>query len=218
MAAPHTLYLHGFASGPFTAKGRALGARLTGRVASYGIPDLEQGDFTGLTMDLIIARALAAIAALPDDGRGVVLIGSSLGGYTAALIASRHALARLSGCLLIAPAFGFPTYWRERLGADDIAAWRRSGTRLFQHYGSDRELPLGLGFLESCERLPAVPGAPACRMVIVHGRQDQTVDHQVSLDFARDHALVELHLITGDHRLTEPRHEELIAWCAGDLL
>jgi pimeloyl-ACP methyl ester carboxylesterase len=214
----HILYLHGFASSVRTAKGLALGARLAADAASYGIPDLEGGDFRALTMDGILARAAAAIDALPEDGRAVLLIGSSLGGYTAARLAALGATRPLAGALLIAPAFRFPSSWAARLGEAAIAQWRRDGERAFFHHAHERELPLGYGFLESCRDLPDLPAQARCPVAIVHGLEDASVDWQGSAAYAGGRARVELHLVAGDHRLGEARHEELMAWCARDLL
>ena len=155
----HALYLHGFGSGPATAKGTAIGRRLAGAVSSYAIPDLEGGDFRALTMDGIFARALAAIAALPDDGAGVLLIGSSLGGYTAALLAAQGRIPRVAGLLLIAPAFGFIERWTEILGDDGVAAWRAAGERLFYHHAAERELPLPRQLPGAAAAAPAARGA-----------------------------------------------------------
>ena len=212
--APHVRYLHGFASGPQSEKGALLGRRLAADCASYAVCDLEGGDFAGLTMERMRERA---IACCPRDGR-IVLLGSSLGGWLAAWLAAGRDLANLAGILLISPAFGFTTRWAERLGESGVAAWRRDGSRPFFHHGEQRELPLGLGFLQSCERLPETPGDPGVPCVIVHGRGDETVDHRRSLAFAAAHPAVELHLVQGDHRLTEPRHADLIALAARDLL
>jgi len=214
----HVLYLHGFASGPLTEKGQRLAARLAGACASYGIPDLEAGDFTGLTMERIQERAVAAAQALPDDGQRLLVVGSSLGGYTAALLAAQGRLPRLAGLVLIAPAMGFVSSFTERLGPAEIAAWRAAGTKPFWHHGAQAEVPLGRGFLDSCVGLPDQPGAPGVPVALVHGRQDETVEHQASVAYALAHPGVELHLVEGDHRLTEPRHEDLIAWCARDLI
>ena len=221
----HAIYLHGFGSGPLTAKGVALGQRLAGAVASYAIPDLEGGDFPSLTMDGILARAAAALRALPDDGQPVLLIGSSLGGYVAAQLAAERRATRVGALLLIAPAFGFTTSWAERLGPSGIAAWRRDGSRPFFHFAAEKELPLGVAFYDSCLALPELPaqaldvhhGQPL-PVAIVHGRQDATVDHRMSVTYSTARARAELHLVEGDHRLTEQRHETLIAWCALDLL
>jgi pimeloyl-ACP methyl ester carboxylesterase len=213
----HGIYLHGFASGPLTAKGNALGARLGGAMASWTIPDLEGGDFATLTMDAWLRRAEAAVAGLPDDGRPVLLVGSSLGGWGAATLAARG-LPRVAAALLIAPAFGFTERWADRLGPDAIARWRRDGALPFFHYGQQREIPLGVGFLDSCAALAGWPPAPTCRCAVVHGRQDETIPAQASQEWARRHDRVELHLVNGDHRLTEPRHEALIEHLARDLM
>src|ERR671930_2148805 len=81
------LYLHGFASGPSSAKGCALAERF----AAIGVPferaDLTPGEdgferSTPLTM-------LAEAEGLASRLRPRAVIGSSLGGYLAALMASR---------------------------------------------------------------------------------------------------------------------------------
>ena len=214
----HCLYLHGFGSGPKTAKGVALGQRLAGHVTSYDIPDLEGSSFTELTMDGIFARVEAALRALPEDGQPVLVIGSSLGGYVGAHMAANGRLPRVAGLLLIAPAFGFTAHWAERLGAAGVERWRSQGSLPFYHFAAERELPLGVGFYESCLPLPELPGQARQRITIVHGLHDETVDHRRSARYAAERTQVELHLVAGDHRLTEPRHEDLIAWCAQDLL
>lgn len=214
----HVRYLHGFASSPRTQKGLDLGRRLAGRVASYGIPDLEGGDFRALTMTGIFARAEAALRDLPEDGQGCLLIGSSLGGYSAAWLAAARRAPRVRGLLLIAPALGFASSWRDRLGEAGLARWRAQGELPFRHHAHEREEPLGVAFLDSCLGLPDLPDDPGLPTVVVQGRQDATVDHRLALAWAGRHPGIELHLVEGDHRLTDPRHEELIAWCAGDLL
>jgi hypothetical protein len=214
----HALYFHGFGSGPQTAKGTALGRRLAGAVRSYAIPDLEGGDFFSLTMERIFDRAAAAVAAAPGGDEPVLVIGSSLGGYTAAMLAAQGRLPRAAALLLIAPAFGFGVRWGERLGAEGVAAWRRDGSRPFLHHANGKEEPLGVAFLDSCERLPAFPVPPRIPVAIVHGRGDDTVDWRMSRAYADQEGAIEYHLVEGDHRLTEPRHEDLIAWCALDLL
>lgn len=212
--APHVRYLHGFGSGPHSEKGVDLGRRLGPACASYAIPDLEGGDFTGMTME---AQRDRAVASCPSGGR-VVLVGSSLGGYLAALIAAERRVPNLAGLVLIAPAFGFTTRWAEILGADGVAAWRRDGSRPFFHHGQQREIPLAAGFLASCERLPAVPGAPGVPAAVIHGRGDETVDPAGSIAWTAANPGAELHLVQGDHRVNEPRHAALIEWAVRDLI
>jgi uncharacterized protein len=214
----HAIYFHGFGSGPKTAKGIALGKRLSARLTSYQIPALEGGDFYSLTMERILDNAAASVASLPDDDQPVLIIGSSLGGYTAALLAAQNRIPRASALLLIAPAFGFSQRWAEKLGPAAVTEWERTGKRNFYHFASESEQPLGVNFLRSVQQLPGYPIAPEIPVVIVHGRRDETVDWRESRRYADQDANIELHLVDGDHRLTEPRHEALIGWCAEDLL
>jgi uncharacterized protein len=212
----HVLYLHGFASSPATAKGQALKRLLAGEVTSYAVPRLDGGDFRAMTFASMRAVVADAVARLPADGAPVLLIGSSLGGYLAALVAAD--LPRVRGLCLIAPAFEFGVRWIESVGPEASARWRAEGALAFFHYATEREELLGHGFAESCVGLPDYPAAPAIPIAIVHGLKDETVDPRVSVRYRERTPSAELHLVDGDHRLTEPRHEALIAWCARDLI
>ena len=127
MADRRFLYLHGFASGPNSSKARYF----RDRFAALGIPldvlDLEHGDFAGLTLSGMLQTIHHAAAGTP-----AVLIGSSLGGYLAALYAARH--PEVERLVLLAPAFRFPTHYPATLGEAKLAAWRTSGKMPVFHY------------------------------------------------------------------------------------
>jgi hypothetical protein len=94
------LYLHGFASSAASSKARFFAEHLRTAGAPIDIPDLAAGDFEHLTIGgqlRVIERAAA--------GDPVALMGSSLGGYLAALYAARH--PEVTRVVLLAPAFGF---------------------------------------------------------------------------------------------------------------
>src|SRR5579864_423003 len=94
------VYLHGFASGPSSSKAGYFRQRLEGEGFSVAVPDLSEGNFEGLTLSGQL-RVIDAAA----GGENVALIGSSMGGYLAALYAARH--ADVERLVLLAPAFGF---------------------------------------------------------------------------------------------------------------
>ena len=48
-----------------------------------------------------------------------ILMGSSLGGYLAALYACQH--PEIERLILLAPAFQFPRRWREQFSAPELA-------------------------------------------------------------------------------------------------
>src|SRR4051794_37956217 len=121
------VYLHGFASAPSSRKAQFFRERYAEHGTPLEIPELDEGDFQNLT----ISSQLAVIEKL-INGRPAVLIGSSMGGYLAALYASKH--PEVEKLLLLAPAFYFPQRWPLSLGPEKVAAWEQTGTMEFYHY------------------------------------------------------------------------------------
>ena len=103
------LYLHGFASGPQSRKAQFFRDKLASVGVSLEIPALDQGDFEHLT----ITNQLDLVTRLLDH-QPAVLLGSSMGGYLAALYASTH--PEIDRMVLLAPAFGFGNRWAETFG------------------------------------------------------------------------------------------------------
>jgi pimeloyl-ACP methyl ester carboxylesterase len=187
------LYLHGFASGPQSSKARYFRQLLEAAGAQVAVPDLADGDFERLT----ITGQLAVIGRAADAGP-VSLVGSSLGGYLAALYAARHPEVRR--VVLLAPAFGFAQRWPERLGPAEVAAWRRAGTIDVFHYAENRHRKLGYQILADGERYEAYPdfAQPA---LIFHGAHDDSVPVRYSEDFAAAHPNATLEVLDAGHDL-----------------
>lgn len=188
------LYLHGFASGPASAKARFFRERLEAEGCRIEVPDLSEGDFENLT----ITGQLRVIERL-SAGRRCALIGSSLGGYLAALHAARH--PEVERLLLLAPAFGFARRWSETLGPE-LGRWKQNGYRMVYHYAERRFLPIryrliedGLGY----EDEPAVSQP----VLIFHGLRDTVVPPAVSVSFAVHKPNVRLELVDSDHELLD---------------
>jgi uncharacterized protein len=189
------LYLHGFASSPQSRKARFFSGKLEALGARVRIPDLAEGDFEHLT----ISRQLKLIEELAGDGPHT-LIGSSLGGYLAALYAAGH--ANINRILLLAPAFGFCELWQAALGWQRIAAWRSAGSIEVFHYGAGQEMPLAYEFLEDASRYSPFPAVqqPA---LLVHGNQDAVVPVEQSLAFVRGCPQARLLRYDTGHELTD---------------
>src|SRR5579862_8028879 len=145
------IYLHGFASGPRSAKAQFFKGKFAERGVTIQIPQLDEGNFEGLT----IGGQLAVIER-EAAGRRVNLMGSSLGGYLAALYAARHPEA-VERMVLLAPAFQFPRRWRERFSAAELDQWKREGSRPFFHYGYKVERRLGYQLVEDAARYEDEP-------------------------------------------------------------
>lgn len=185
---PRVVYLHGFASGPASQKASFFRAR----IPQLEVPDLAAGDFEHLTItgQLQVIEAVAA-------GDPVALIGSSLGGYLAALYAARH--PEVTRLVLLAPALGFARRWAQ---SNDVERWRRAGFIEVYHYGEKRQRKLGCQLLDDAAAYEDAPSftQPA---LLFHGTRDSVVPSQGSEQFAASHPNVQLHLLDSGHELTD---------------
>lgn len=188
------VYLHGFASGPDSGKAKFFSGRFAEQGILMAVPDLAEGDFEHLT----ITSQLGVVERFVG-GEAVTLIGSSLGGYLAALYASLD--KEVSKLVLLAPAFGFAQRWPDLLGAEAMEEWRRSGKRRVFHYGCGCEKEIGYGLVADGLEYPAQPefGQPA---LIFHGSEDDVVPVALSQDYATGRSNVRLRVLRSDHQLT----------------
>jgi pimeloyl-ACP methyl ester carboxylesterase len=189
------VYLHGFASSPQSGKARFFAGRFGELGVPFCAPELEEGNFEGLTISgqlRVVERAVA--------GEPAVLMGSSLGGYLAALYAARNRV--VEKLVLLAPAFQFPTRWRARYTAEELERWRVLGTIPFFHYGFNRERGLGFQMVEDAARYEDEPAFEQPALVL-HGRLDDVVPVELSKGFAQRHNSVTLRVVESGHALTD---------------
>ena len=191
------VYLHGFASSPRSSKARFFGEKFGQAGIPFAAPELDRGNFEELT----ISGQMAVIeSAVGKGGPGTVLMGSSLGGYLAALFAFHHP-AVVQRLILLAPAFNFLSRWKMRLSPRELAQWQARGWINIYHYGAQSERRLWYQFLEDGARHAAIPGfsQPA---LILHGTEDPVVPAEGSREFVREHANATLVLFPSGHELT----------------
>lgn len=187
------LYLHGFASGPGSNKARYFQHRLAAAGACVAALDLARGDFEHLTItgQLQVVREAAA-------GEPVALMGSSMGGYVAALYAARH--AEVTRLVLLAPAFGFARRWPERLGPEAFERWRTTGAMDVYHYALQRNCRVGFELIADGSSYEDEPDFPQPALIF-HGAHDDVVPAVYSERFARHHPNARLEIVDSDHEL-----------------
>lgn len=187
------IYLHGFASGPGSQKAQYFRERFADYGVEMTIPDLAAGDFSGLT----ITGQLRVIEQAAKT-RTVTLLGSSMGGYLAALYAARH--AEVERVVLMAPAFGFARRWAQTLDPEKLAEWRRTGYLEMYHYGEKRPLPVSYRLIEDGSDYEDYPHVvqPA---LILHGAHDEVVPVAYSQEFAAGRPNVRLKVYDSGHEL-----------------
>ena len=157
------------------------------------VPDLAEGKFEQLTL----SGQLAVIERTANGDR-VSLIGSSMGGYLAALYAARH--PEVEKLVLLAPAFSFLTRWPEGLGESKMDEWKRTGAMQVFDYVEKRNVPIGYQLIEDAQQYEGFPNVSQ-PVLIFHGKHDTTVPASGSVTFAEQHPQAILRLMESDHQL-----------------
>ena len=188
------IYLHGFASSPNSHKARYILERFAQNQIKLEIPDLNCDDFYHLT----ITRQLQQVALLLEH-KNVTIIGSSLGGLTAAYIGEEF--LQVKRLVLLAPAFGFLSHWLPNLGTEVIQRWQQEKYMMVHHYGEKRELALSYNFLAEANRYQERFLQRPIPTLILHGEHDEVIPIKASRDFAQKRSWVELIELNSNHAL-----------------
>lgn len=187
------VYLHGFASSPNSKKATAFRQRLEAIGFEVAAPDLNGGSFR----DLTISGMMKIVNEAVGDGP-VSLVGSSMGGYLAALYAARH--SEVERLVLLAPAFGFLRRWQRELGEEAVRRWRETGERMVMNYATGREEPIGWSLMEDAMNYEDEP-AVLQPTLIFHGVKDDVVPVEVSRAYVRTRTSAILCEVDSDHEL-----------------
>ena len=189
------LYLHGFASGPQSRKAQFFRQKLESAGITLEIPALDEGNFEHLTISgqlNLIGRIL--------DGQPAILMGSSMGGYLAALYASRH--PEIDRMVLLAPAFGFSARWEQTFGEEKVTAWRTHGYAEVYHYASGGPRRLSVDLLTDSAQHDPYPACPQPTLIF-HGLQDNVVPLAAAERWARENPRTRLVPLNSGHELLD---------------
>ena len=188
------VYLHGFASSPRSKKAQFFHRCFAEIGLDLEIPTLDDQGFENLTVSgqlAVVERLLA--------GEPAVLMGSSMGGYLAALYAAQH--PETHSVILMAPAFGFARNWGPVL-----ERWKRDGSAEFFHYAENRPARVGYGLIEDALQYPDEPQF-ACPAMIFHGIRDEVVPAEASMRFCARNMNARLQLFDSGHELIDVMEE-----------
>lgn len=190
------IYLHGFASSPNSAKAQYIRDRFNEKNISITIPDLNQDNFSELTL----TRQINQVASEFRPSEPMILIGSSLGGLTAAWLAEKY--PQVEKLVLLAPAFGFLSLWLQHLGPEAIQQWQTTDALSVYHYGQKRNLPLNYQFVTDSEQYQDDQLQRSLPTLILHGTQDEVIPIAASRNFAQSRPWIEFIELNSDHALT----------------
>lgn len=194
------LYLHGFCSSSKSAKGQFLASRFAEIGVEVTSPDLDEGDFRNTTL----TKQLTRVGQFARELQPALLLGSSLGGYLAALHAAREPNT-VKSLVLMAPAFDFARRFRNLIG-EQVAQWRSEGSLALYHYRYERDVPLAYGFLEDAMGFEAIPDVKVPTKVL-HGLRDEVVSPELSEQFAHGRPNVEIEWLETDHSMLDVKDE-----------
>jgi uncharacterized protein len=192
------IYLHGFSSGSGSTKARYIQECFAKIGIELQVPDLNQDDFTHLTMSRQIAQV---VDLLPKDGSPVTLIGSSLGGWAAAIVAQN--CPQVERLVLLAPAFDFLNHWLPKIGDRQLSLWESSGYLPIYHHAIKNLLPLHYDFLVDARKYPLAEIDRLLPTLIIHGINDDVIPISASRAFRTERPWVELLEWESDHQLTD---------------
>jgi pimeloyl-ACP methyl ester carboxylesterase len=188
------IYLHGFASSPDSAKARFIRDRFVEKQISLSVPDLNQNNFSELTLTRQIRQVSQEFNDVP-----VTLIGSSLGGLTAAWLGEKY--PQIERLVLLAPAFGFLSHYLTRLGSEAVQNWQESGFLSVYHYAEKRSLPLSYQFVLDSQNYADHALKRSIPTLILHGQRDEVIPLTASQKYAQSRSWVELIELDSDHGL-----------------
>lgn len=198
-AGPRWLYLHGFASGPQSAKGVAMSEHYARQGIHLERLNLRQPSMERLRLSAMVRTVREAIGGERDRA---IVFGSSLGGLTAARVAEED--ARVCALVLLAPALRMTEQFRRRLGERALSQWQQSGWLEVDDYAEKRKTRVDFGFFQDAEELDSRSGGwPDVRVptLIIHGRADDTTDIEYSRRWAHGRRHVRLVEVEDGHEL-----------------
>jgi pimeloyl-ACP methyl ester carboxylesterase len=191
------VYLHGFASSARSSKAAFFAAKLAAHGVSLETPDLNEPDFSTLTVSRMISQVAEAIDAAEGP---VALIGSSLGGFVAVQTALQRA-ARVHRLVLLAPALDFGGNRMRELGGRGLEDWKGSNTLDVFHYGYGRVVPVHYELYSDASRYDSFTALLTLPIQVFQGRRDAAVEPEMVERWSKDRPNVELHMLDDDHQL-----------------
>jgi pimeloyl-ACP methyl ester carboxylesterase len=206
------IYLHGFSSSPDSSKARFLQKRLAECGVTLHCPDLNEPDFSTLTVSRMVGQVERLVGGLTPGP--VALIGSSLGAFVAVHAAERawrlrHPAGALADAynpierlVLLAPALDFGANRMTHLGPDGLERWRSTNRLDVEHYAEGRVRHVHYGLYEDAQQYDSFATVATVPTLILQGQRDELVDPAMVERFAHGRAHVTLVPLDDGHQLT----------------
>jgi pimeloyl-ACP methyl ester carboxylesterase len=210
------LFITGFLSKRWGNKSKALAEWCRERGWGFCCYDVRgfgdsEGTFSDYTLSDWIDDARAVVSLL-QDGPRLTIVGNSLGGWIAWLMAQEF--QTVEALLLVAPAFNMMGERAREISAERRDRWKMTGSMPWDDDPLHKDWPLSWKWVEESEAYWAktFDRLRLVKTTILHGLQDTVIPPAGSVRFVeevlrRDPKFpIELLFKTGDHRLSSPEH------------
>jgi pimeloyl-ACP methyl ester carboxylesterase len=206
------LFITGFLSKRWGNKSKALAQWCEEKGWGFCCYDVRgfgdsDGQFTDYTLSDWMADARAVLG-LIKNGPPITIVGNSLGGWIAWLMAQEY--PAVEKIILIAPAFNMMGVRAKQIPVVRRQAWKTNGWMPWDDELAHKDWPLSWKWVEESEAYwkTSFDRLRPVNTTILHGLQDTVILPSGSSEFveqllARDPSFpIELNLIPGDHRLS----------------
>lgn len=190
------IYLHGFASGIASEKAQFFKQKFDKQNINLLLVDLNQNDFTNITLTKQLSHVENIINNINND---IILLGSSMGGLIASMIADK--CMQVKQLILLAPAFEMSNQWSTYISEEQHKKWQHDGAMTVFHHGESQEIPLKYGFLTDLNSHDTKNFKRQINSIIFHGIHDNIIPIQLSHNYIKNHYLAQLVEIDDDHSL-----------------
>lgn len=190
------IYLHGFASGNNALKPSFFKKQFAKSGIDLIIPDLNEDDFANLTM----TRQINTVNKLIDPDSPLVLLGSSMGGLLALILAER--LDNVKKLILFAPALQMGKRWSSN-NQERLSQWKIDGYINVYHHDYKQDARLNYSFVEDLLTYEDGHFNKVIPTLIFHGVRDESVPHELSINYAQGKTYVQYHELDSDHSLED---------------
>jgi len=160
--------------------------------------DLRVPSFEHLRLSEMVR---AVVARIGQASERVVVMGSSLGGLTAAHVAAAD--PRVVGLVLLAPAFRIAETWEKRLGPEGFRAWEDSGWLTVDDHARGVPGRVDFGFMKELGALTVAVPDVRVPTLIIHGAKDDVVPPRVSQELREGRPFVRRIEVDDGHELRD---------------
>jgi pimeloyl-ACP methyl ester carboxylesterase len=215
-AGRHVLFITGFLSRRWGSKSKAVARWCAEQEWGFCCYDVRgfgdsEGTFAEYSLSDWLDDARSVISMLKQEPP-LTIVGNSLGGWIAWLMAQEF--DRIDRLILIAPAFNMMGVRANDISEQRRREWMKSGSMPWDDDPLHKNWPLSWKWVEESEALwkTTFDRLRPVRTSIVHGLQDAAIAPDGSKRFVEQLRLnapsfpIDLQLVRGDHRLSEPEH------------